>query len=249
MRRDLPPRANLEHLKKQAKDLLDAHKRAEPVALARIRDAVPAFASMDDGALAAEPFALHDAQSAIAREYGKKSWDDLRDAVVKQGAPPDPGPSDDLLRALLPLPFPPEIGAALRATPRVGKPGAATAARGPLLERLPLIALRDAVFLPRALGPIHVARASSRAAIDAALTRTPPTLAIFSPQKTAAQEDIDDARSAPHPVGCEVLVHAHVPTADDPKRLAGRSRACGGSNSRRSTPPVDTPSHAWRRCS
>jgi hypothetical protein len=55
MRRNLPHRANLEHLKKQAKDLLDGHKRAVPEALARIRDALPAFASVSDEAIAKAP--------------------------------------------------------------------------------------------------------------------------------------------------------------------------------------------------
>ena len=81
MRRDLPPRASLEHLKKQAKDLLDGHKRADPEALARIRDAVPSFSGMTTDAIGLAPFALHDAQSAIAREYGVKSWSELRDAA------------------------------------------------------------------------------------------------------------------------------------------------------------------------
>jgi hypothetical protein len=66
--RQLPSKPNLEHLKSQAKDLLDAHRRGEPEAFSRIRAAVPAFAHMSDEALARAPFALHDAQSAIARE-------------------------------------------------------------------------------------------------------------------------------------------------------------------------------------
>ena len=115
MSRELPPRANLEHLKKQAKDLLEAHKRAEPEALGRIRDAVPAFRGKSDEEIARAPFALHDAQSAIAREYGQKSWNDLRAAVAAQAAGADhPGLSDDLLRALMPLPFPAEVGAVMR---------------------------------------------------------------------------------------------------------------------------------------
>ena len=84
-----PTRPNLDHLKKQAKDLLDAQQRGEPEALARIRDALPSHAGMSDDELARAPFALHDAQSAIAREYGHKSWSDLRDEVAsRQPAPP-----------------------------------------------------------------------------------------------------------------------------------------------------------------
>ncbi|HEX3344120.1 MAG TPA: LON peptidase substrate-binding domain-containing protein, partial [Polyangiaceae bacterium] len=205
MQRALPPRANLDHLKAQAKDLLDAHGHADPAALARIRDAVPAFARMTDAAIAAAPFALHDAQSAIAREYGHRSWNDLREAVAAQTAQAS-GVSDELLRALMPMPFPAEVGAALREA-STRRREAVAAAEAPLAEALPLIALRDALFLPRALGPIQVGRPTSRAAVDAALGRTPPTLALFS-QRDAAREEVD--ADALHPVGCEVFVHACI---------------------------------------
>jgi hypothetical protein len=66
--RQLPTRPHLDHLKAQAKDLLDAHRRGEPEAFERIRASVPAFARMADDELARAAFALHDAQSAIARE-------------------------------------------------------------------------------------------------------------------------------------------------------------------------------------
>jgi Lon protease-like protein len=216
MRRELPPRASLEHLKKQAKDLLDGHRSADPRALARIRDSVPAFAKTTDEELARAPFALHDAQSAIAREYGTKSWSELREAVAKQlrtvpppTFPPDVDAAIDRLRALLPLPltFPPEAGAALReASER--RALVAPVAEGPLAPSLPLVAMRNALFLPRALGPIHVGRPSSRAALDAAIARTPPTLAVFA-QRTAEEEDFDAAGL--HPVGCEVYLHALLP--------------------------------------
>jgi hypothetical protein len=210
MRRELPRRASLEHLKKQAKDLLDDHKRADPEALARIREAMPAFAGMSDEAIAGAPFALHDAQSTIAREYGKKSWNELREAVAAQSAT-DPGPSDDFLRALMPLPFPPEIGAAFReATTR--KADAIAAAERPLPPSLPMVAMRNALFVPRAIGPIHVGRAASRAAIEAALARTPRTLAVFA-QRTAEQEDVDAASL--HPIGCEALVHARIADGEE----------------------------------
>jgi hypothetical protein len=210
MRRELPPRANLEHLKKQAKDLLEAHRRAEPEALARIRDAVPAFAGMSDADVARAPFALHDAQSAVAREYGSKSWNDLREAVAAQGAQPS-GLSEATLRALMPLPFPAEVGAILRDVPN-RRPTAGEAAQTPLPESLPALAMRNALFLPGAVGPIHVARPPSRAALDAAFARTPPTLAIFA-QRRPEQEEVDAA--ALFPVGCECLVHARVPDGEE----------------------------------
>src|SRR4051812_25344482 len=87
MRRELPPKPNLEHLKSQAKDLLDAHRRGEPEAMSRIRAAVPAFASKSNADIARMPFALHDAQSAIAREYGFASWAELRTKVTAEPEP------------------------------------------------------------------------------------------------------------------------------------------------------------------
>jgi Lon protease-like protein len=213
MRRELPSRANLEHLKKQAKDLLDAHKRGEPEALGRIREAVPAFRPMSDQEIARAPFALHDAQSAIAREYGQKSWNDLRAAVAAQAAGSEHGLSDELLRALMPLPFPAEVGAVLRDFATPTRNGASKdAADSPFPESLPVVPMRDALFVPGAVGPIHAGRPSTRAAIDAALARTPQTLAIFA-QRTAEQEQVDAAGL--HPVGCEALIHACIPDGED----------------------------------
>lgn len=75
----LPERANLEQLKKQAKDLLRAAQSGDAAALERFR-ALPAFASgLDPAALA-----LHDAQSAIAREYGFASWKEIKEHVEMQ---------------------------------------------------------------------------------------------------------------------------------------------------------------------
>ena len=70
----LPPRPNLDQLKHQAKDLLASGARA------RFR-ALPAFASASDQELEQATFALHDAQSVIAREYGFESWKALRERV------------------------------------------------------------------------------------------------------------------------------------------------------------------------
>src|SRR3954467_8056096 len=88
MSRELPARPHLDHLKAQAKDLLDAHQRGEPAAFERIRASVPAFARMSDDELARATFALHDAQSASAREYGFASWAELRDKVPALTAAP-----------------------------------------------------------------------------------------------------------------------------------------------------------------
>jgi len=76
----LPPRPNLDQLKRQAKDLLNSAQRHEPGARTRFR-ALPAFASAADETLDRTPLALHDAQSVIAREYGFDSWNALREHV------------------------------------------------------------------------------------------------------------------------------------------------------------------------
>lgn len=74
--RQLPERPNLEQLKRQAKDLLHSVRQRDAAALERAR-ALPAFASQSDDAIA-RAFALHDAQSLMAREHGFDSWNDLR---------------------------------------------------------------------------------------------------------------------------------------------------------------------------
>jgi ankyrin repeat protein len=76
----LPERANLEQLKKQAKSLLHAAQGREPAALNRFQ-ALPALAQLSVAELGATTLALHDAQSVIAREYGFKSWNELREHV------------------------------------------------------------------------------------------------------------------------------------------------------------------------
>jgi hypothetical protein len=211
MRRDLPPRASLEHLKKQAKDLLDAHRRADPAALARIRDAMPAFSGRSDEAIAAASFALHDAQSTIAREYGCDSWNALRDAVAAQTSSVPAKPSDDFLRAIMPLPFPPEVGEAMREASEKRALTAKAAGR-PLPSKLPCVLVRDALFVPRSLGPIIIGRARSRAAVEAALRADPPALALFS-QRRFEDDTLDVA--AVHPIGCEAYVHVCIPGQED----------------------------------
>ena len=76
----LPERPNLEQLKKQAKSLLHAAQANEPAALERFL-ALPALTGKSVADLAGLDLALHDAQSVIAREYGFKSWNELREHV------------------------------------------------------------------------------------------------------------------------------------------------------------------------
>jgi ankyrin repeat protein len=78
--RELPARPNLEQLKKQAKSLLDAAKAREPEALRRFA-VLPSLAHTAPGDIDVADLALHDAQSAIAREHGFPSWNALREEV------------------------------------------------------------------------------------------------------------------------------------------------------------------------
>src|SRR5215471_943614 len=78
----LPERANLEQLKKQAKNLLRAARAKEPDALQRFQ-ALPHL-TQADLAQASASLALHDAQSVIAREYGFKSWRELREEIEER---------------------------------------------------------------------------------------------------------------------------------------------------------------------
>src|SRR5215831_12431031 len=76
----LPERANLEQLKKQAKSLLYAAQAKETAALQRFQ-VLPALTRRSFVELGAMSLALHDAQSVIAREYGFKSWNELREHI------------------------------------------------------------------------------------------------------------------------------------------------------------------------
>lgn len=78
MTKQLPERPSLDHLRKQAKALLDGFQTGDSDALARIAQSLPS-------AQGAPPvsFALHDAQSVVAREYGFASWARLKAHVER----------------------------------------------------------------------------------------------------------------------------------------------------------------------
>src|SRR5882762_7706729 len=94
MQNALPARPSLEQLKKLAKDLVKDHQEKQPDALALIARHLPALAGKSAEEIIAHPFALHDAQSVVARQYGFPGWNELHDYVDKlqQGEPaPTPG--------------------------------------------------------------------------------------------------------------------------------------------------------------
>jgi len=78
--RPLPDSPNLDQLKRQAKELLRAARDSDLAQLARFR-ILPSLQNAGDEELARTSLALHDAQSAIAREHGFPSWNALRERV------------------------------------------------------------------------------------------------------------------------------------------------------------------------
>jgi Lon protease-like protein len=216
MSRPLPARPHLEHLKAQAKDLLDAHRRGEPEAFERIRASVPAFARMSDDELARAGFALHDAQSAIAREYGFPSWAELRDKVAAlSAAPPSPqaATADEITRVVAALGFPPESAAEINAL--VAQRDAILAAPTPAL--VPMLPLRNAVAFPGAVIPIDVTRATSLPAIEAAIASQHRFLAIFAQRALDIERPTQDEL---HASGCLcVALYLHRGEAGKPTRV------------------------------
>ncbi len=73
----LPPKANLDNLKKQAKTLLRLYRDGDPAAITRFADSLPAAAHRTSEEITALRLRLYDARSCIAREYGFASWADL----------------------------------------------------------------------------------------------------------------------------------------------------------------------------
>lgn len=198
MPRQLPARPNLEHLKSQAKDLLDGHRRGEADAFARIRTSVPAFAAMSDEQLARAPFALHDAQSAIAREYGLVSWAELRIQVAALTA--EPAMAAEPAGAAQPTAIRSAAGPAL-----LPKEEATLRAAGerPTPERVPVLPLRNAVVFPGSVVPIDVARPGSVRALDAVEQHEPRFLAIFAQRASETDRPaVDDL----HTNGCLCVV-------------------------------------------
>jgi hypothetical protein len=204
MRRELPTHPHIDHLKKQAKDLLDGHKRADPEALVRIVASLPSFAGRSPNEATALDFALHDAQSTIAREYGFPSWSELRAEVEKRSSSALP---DSFIRGLMGKPLPPEVTAAMTQA-WDSRDGASELASKDLPRRLPLVAFRDALLTPGAVAPMMLGRTSSHAAASAALAASPALLAVFSQRSAQVEEPgLEDF----HPVGCVALVHRRVP--------------------------------------
>jgi ankyrin repeat protein len=78
----LPTRPNLDHLKRQAKELLRLYQTGDRSAFDRFRASLPRAEGRSDEALQQMGLRLHDAQSCVAREYGFVSWDELRTSII-----------------------------------------------------------------------------------------------------------------------------------------------------------------------
>jgi ankyrin repeat protein len=96
MSEQLPERPNLEQLKKQAKSLLHAAKSLDAAAIHRFA-ILPSFAALSAAELRAQSYALHDAQSVIAREHGFASWNSMREEIEARSLSFDAA-ADELVR-------------------------------------------------------------------------------------------------------------------------------------------------------
>src|SRR4051812_11671549 len=74
MKKKLPARPNLDHLRRQAKALLAALESRDPEAAAAIRDHLPAAKGLSVSQVLETRYRLADAQSAIARKTGFAGW-------------------------------------------------------------------------------------------------------------------------------------------------------------------------------
>lgn len=77
VKKNLPARPNLDHLRRQAKTLLSALESSDPEAISTILTHLPAAKRMTAEQVLGTRFRLADAQSAIARKTGFASWPHL----------------------------------------------------------------------------------------------------------------------------------------------------------------------------
>jgi hypothetical protein len=77
MPRSLPSRPSLEHVRKEAKRLLAAHRRGDASACEVIRR-LRRFAGARDADVLAGDVSLQEVQHALSHEYGFRSWGKLR---------------------------------------------------------------------------------------------------------------------------------------------------------------------------
>ena len=105
MARFLPPQADLEHLKNEAKALHKAHRQRKPEACQVLRH-LHRFRDASDEEILSADVPLTEAQFALAMDYGFAGWQELRQAVLglKPAADHVPEPRGDAM--ILPNPVP-----------------------------------------------------------------------------------------------------------------------------------------------
>lgn len=81
MSRALPRKPHIDSLKKQARQLFQAHREGRPESLRSIRTYMPHLGSLSDEAILQRPFTLQQAQCVLSREYGFSNWAELVRAV------------------------------------------------------------------------------------------------------------------------------------------------------------------------
>ena len=84
--KQLPAKANIDHLKYQAKDLLTTLAARDPQGAQRIREFHPQRHKATDAFIFGAKLTLSDAQLVIAREYGFPNWVRLRKHIEKSTA-------------------------------------------------------------------------------------------------------------------------------------------------------------------
>jgi DNA-binding NtrC family response regulator len=89
--RRLPTNPNLEHLKKQAKQLVKEHGAEQVDAFARIKASFPRLSSASVREILAADFTLCNAQLVVAREHGFATWKELTEAVTISDTSPVQG--------------------------------------------------------------------------------------------------------------------------------------------------------------
>ncbi len=85
--KSLPSNPSLEHLKYQARDLLNALNQGNAEAVARAKEFHPRFVLVSDDEIRASKLSLSDAYLVVAREYGFESWPKLKHHVEVSAQP------------------------------------------------------------------------------------------------------------------------------------------------------------------
>lgn len=86
MSKTLSQHPNLSQEEEQAESLLRSFRAGEDEAIGRVRQHLPQVQHVESAELLAYPLSLKDAQTVIAREYGRQSWGALRLAIKLKNA-------------------------------------------------------------------------------------------------------------------------------------------------------------------